>query len=110
MGDYLTASSTLMCPHGGMVSPIPANSTITLGGAPIVLASDTFPIAACTFTTPATGPHPCVQVQWVVTALRAAADGAQPLTTDSVGLCVAADGAPQGPVIIQATQPKVSGL
>lgn len=109
MGDYLTASSTLMCPHGGMVSPIPANSTISLGGEPIVLASDTFPIAACAFTIPA-GPHPCVQVQWVVTALRGAVDSAAPLTTDSVGLCVAADGAVQGPVMIQATQPKVSGL
>ncbi len=110
MGDYLTANSALMCPHGGMVSPIPANSTITLGGEPIVLASDTFPIAACTFATPATGPHPCVLVQWIVTALRGAADGAQPLTTDSTGLCVAADAAVQGPVMIQTTQPKVSGL
>jgi hypothetical protein len=109
MGDYLTASSTLMCPHGGMVSPIPANSAVALGGEPIVLASDTFPIAACPFTV-GPAPHPCVQVQWVVTALRAGADGAAPLTTDSVGLCVAADGAPQGPVMIQATQPKVSGL
>ncbi|MGO9152919.1 hypothetical protein [Mycobacterium sp.] len=108
MGDYLTASSTLMCPHGGMVSPIPADSSITLGGDPIVLASDTFPIAGCTFAPVA--PHPCVQVQWIVTALRGAADGAAPLTTDSMGLCVAADGAPQGPVIIQTTQPKVSGL
>ncbi len=109
MGDYLTANSTLMCPHGGMVSPIPANSTVTLGGEPIVLASDTFPIAACIFNV-AGAPHPCIQVQWVVTALRGAADEAAPLTTDSVGLCVAADGAVQGPVMIQATQPKVSGL
>jgi hypothetical protein len=46
----------------------------------------------------------------VVTALRGAADGDAPLTTDSVGLCVAADGAVQGPVLIQDTQPKVSGL
>jgi hypothetical protein len=110
MGDYLTANSTLMCPHGGTVSPIPANSKISLGGAQIVVASDTFPIAACAFTIPGVGPHPCTQVQWVVTALRGAADGDAPLTTDSVGLCVAADGAVQGPVLIQDTQPKVSGL
>jgi hypothetical protein len=49
-------------------------------------------------------------VQWIVTAQHATADGAAPLTTDSVGLCVAADGAVQGTVIIQATQPSVGGL
>jgi len=107
MGQYLTLSSTLMCPHGGTVSPIPANSKVSLGDA-IVLATDTFPIGGCAFAPGA--PHPCVQVQWIVTALRATADGAAPLTTDSVGLCVAADSAVQGPVIIQATQAEVTGL
>ena len=109
MGQYLDASSTLMCPHGGLVSPIPANSKVSLGGTAIVLASDTFPIGGCAFNV-AGGPHPCVQVKWIVTALRATADGAQPLTTDSVGLCAAADGAVQGPAIVQTAQPKVSGL
>jgi hypothetical protein len=109
MGAYLTAASTLMCPHGGAVSPVPANTKVTLGGSPIVLASDTFPIGGCAFALP-NGPHPCVQVQWIVTALRGTADGAQALTADSVGLCVAADGAVQGPVMIQATQSEVSGL
>lgn len=109
MGDYLTASSTLMCPHGGTVSPVPANSRVTLGGAQIVLATDTFPIGGCAFNV-AGGPHPCVQVQWIVTALRTTADGGAPLTTESVGLCLAADSAPQGPVMIQTTQAQVSGL
>ena len=108
MGHYLTASSILMCPHGGMVTLVPGNSTITLGGEPIVLASGTFPIGGCTFAPGAL--HPCVQVQWIAPAQRGAAAGAQALTTDSVGLCVAADGAVQGPVLIQATQTEVSGL
>jgi len=108
MGDYLTAGSTMMCPHGGIVSPIPANSSVSLGGDAIVLATDTFPIGGCAFTPVI--PHPCVQVKWIVSALRATADGAPPLTTDSVGLCLAADGAVQGPVSIVATQPSVSGL
>jgi hypothetical protein len=108
MGDYLTASSTMMCPHGGTVSPIAANSKVSLGGDPIGLATDTFPIGGCAFAPVV--PHPCIQVQWIVSALMATADGSQPLTTDSVGLCLAADGAPQGPVMIQATQPSVSGL
>jgi hypothetical protein len=42
--------------------------------------------------------------------LRATVDGAQPLTTDSAGLCLAADSAPQGSVLIQTTQAQVSGL
>ena len=109
MGQYLTATSTLMCPHGGKVSPVPANARVSLGGSAIVLATDTFPIGGCAFNVVG-APHPCVQVKWIVTALRATADGAQPLTTDSVGLCQAADGAVQGPVMIAATQVEVSGL
>lgn len=109
MGNYLTTSSTLQCPHGGMVSAIAANTKVSLGGSPIVLSSDTFTVGGCAFNV-AGAPHPCLQVQWIVTALMATADGSQPLTTDSVGLCKAADGAPQGPVMIASTQPKVSGL
>jgi len=108
MGDYLTASSALTCPHGGTVTPVPANTAITLSGDPIVVASDTFPIVGCTFLPGA--PHPCIRVKWVATALRGAADGAQALTKDSVGLCLAADDAVQGVVLILETQPKVSGL
>lgn len=107
MGQYLTKSSTLMCPHGGSVMPIPANAKVTLDDS-IVLATDTFPIGGCAFAPVV--PHPCVQVQWMVTALRATADGAAPLTTESIGMCVAADGAIQGPVMIQVTQAQVSGL
>jgi hypothetical protein len=109
MGQYLDASSTLMCPHGGTVSAMPANAAVTLGGTQIVLATDTFTVGGCAFA-PGGVPSPCVQVQWIVTALRATAGGAAPLTTDSVGLCTAATGAPQGPVMIQATQAEVSGL
>ncbi|MDQ1720917.1 MAG: hypothetical protein QOI26_651 [Pseudonocardiales bacterium] len=109
MGAYLTTSSTLQCPHGGMVSAVPANSKVSLGGSPIVLSSDTFIIGGCAFNV-AGAPHPCLQVQWIVTALSGTADGSQPLTTDSAGLCKAADGAVQGPVTISATQAKVSGL
>ena len=109
MGSYLTTSSTLQCPHGGMVSAVAASAKISLGGSPIVLATDTFTVGGCAFNV-AGAPHPCLQVQWIVTALSALGDGSQPLTTDSVGLCKAADGAVQGPVMIASTQPKVGGL
>lgn len=109
MGAYLTTASTLQCPHGGTVSAVASNSKVSLGGSPIVLSSDTFTIGGCAFNV-AGAPHPCMQIQWIVTALMATADGSQPLTTDSVGLCTAADKAPQGPVMIVSTQAKVSGL
>lgn len=107
--DYLTAASTLMCPHGGQVSAVPANARITVGGSPIVLASDTFLVGGCAFNV-AGAPHPCLQVQWIVTALSALADGSRPLTTASSGLCKAGDGAVQGPVTIVSSQARVSGL
>jgi hypothetical protein len=109
MGQYLSSSATLMCPHGGSVSAVPANTKVTLGGSSIVLDSDTFTIGGCAFMI-ATSPHPCMQVQWVVTAQKASAGGSSPLTTDSVGLCKAADGAVQGSVSIVSTQASVSGL
>jgi hypothetical protein len=97
-----------MCPHGGTVVAVPSNSKVSLGGDPIVLATDTFTVGGCSFAPVV--PSPCVQVQWIVSALRATADGEQPLTLESVGLCIAATGAPQGPVVIQVTQASVDGL
>lgn len=109
MGSLLTASSTMLCPHGGMVSPIPATAQVRLGGDLVVLAGDSFPIGGCAFNV-AGAPHPCIQVQWIVTALRSTIVQDRPLTTDSVGLCKAADGAVQGPVSIAGTQTGVTGL
>jgi len=108
VGELLTASSTLMCPHGGMVTAVPSSADVTLGGDPIVLATDTFTIAGCPFSPGS--PHPCVLVQWQLTAQRSTSGQVPTLTTESVGLCMAADGAVQGPVLIQATQTRASGL
>lgn len=108
MGELLTASSQLSCPHGGMVTAIPSDPRVTAAGGPVVLESDTFLVAGCPF---APGPpHPCVLVQWQLPALRNTANGVAPLTTDSVGLCQAADGAVQGVVLIQSTQGQVQAL
>lgn len=108
MGELLTSASTLMCPHGGMVTAVPASANTTLGGDPIVLATDTFTIAGCPFSPGS--PHPCVLVQWQLSALRSTSGRHATLTTESVGMCLAADGAVQGTVVIQATQNPVAGL
>ena len=103
----LTAASTMMCPHGGMVIATPSAAR-ALAGAPVLRGADTFVIAGCAFSTPI-GPHPCVSVNWVQTATRVKHDGDLALSEASVGLCVAGDQTPQGTVVIAATQTSVSG-
>jgi hypothetical protein len=108
MPAILTIASTMMCPHGGIVTAIPGQ-TRAAAGAPILRGSDTFLVAGCPF---AIGPDysPCLTVQWVQTATRVQAGGDFVLNEGSVGLCLAATQAPQGAVLILQTQPRSSGL
>ncbi len=106
---FLTANSTMMCPHGGTVVPTPS-CTRAMVDAPILTAADTFVVAGCAFVTPAGVPSPCVTVQWSNPAARVTHGGAPALTQASVGLCLAATQAPQGAVIVAATQPLAEGL
>jgi hypothetical protein len=108
MGKLLTTGSSLTCPHGGTVSAVSSN-TRTKAGDYVLRSSDTFTIGGCAFSLPS-GPHPCMTVQWIVTAMRTKVLGDGVLTSDSVGLCKAADQAPQGTVLINSTQTKASGL
>lgn len=109
MPNLLNVSSVMMCPHGGQVQAVSSNTRVTAGGAFALRPSDTFTIAGCPFLIGLV-PHPCVQVQWVVTGLRSKAMSGFTLNEASVGLCLGPDMAPQGTVLIQSTQPKVSGL
>jgi len=109
MPGLLNLSSVMMCPHGGQVQAITTNMRTKAGGDFALRQSDTFVIAGCPFILGLV-PHPCVQVQWVQPAARSQAISDFTLTEASVGLCVAADQAVQGTVLILATQPQVSGL
>ncbi len=106
MSNLITTLSALICPHGGTVSIISSNARAKAGAA-LVRASDNFTIAGCAFNVSGVL-HPCVTVRWISTALRCKAGGDVCLTTASAGLCLAADQAPQGSVLIQVTQPKAS--
>ena len=106
-GPCLTTASVLTCPHGGTVAITSANPRAR-AGAPIATAADVFVIAGCPFTLPGPTPSPCATVQWLVPAARLTAGGPPVLDTSSVGLCLAATGAPQGPVVVQSTQARVS--
>jgi hypothetical protein len=109
MPALLTAASVMMCPHGGTVQAVTANSRAQAAGSFLLRASDTFLVAGCPF---ALGPvpHPCVQVQWVQPAAGSKAVGDFALTEASVGLCIAPDQAVQGTVLILAAQPRVAGF
>ena len=109
MPALLTTSSSMTCPHGGTVTASSSNTHVKAGGDYVVRASDQFTIAGCGFP-PGGPPHPCVQVQWVQPNTRSKAMSDFTLSEASVGLCLAADGAPQGTVLVNATQPKTSGL
>lgn len=106
MPPLLTAASTLMCPHGGTVTATPGATNAT-ADAVVLRASDTFTIAGCAFNV-ATVPQPCTAIQWVKTSLKVKHGGDFVLDAGSVGLCLGP--APQGVVIVSATQGKVSGL
>lgn len=108
MSGMLTTATVMMCPHGGMVQAIPSSTAVQFGGAPVVTAADTFMIAGCPFVI-ALVPSPCLSVQWVSPALQSQVNSNPTLTEASVGLCLAATQAPQGPVTISSTQPQVSG-
>jgi len=108
----LTASSVLMCPHGGSVSIIPGNVRVLAGGDPLALTSGAYPISGCPFQIPVgTGsvPHPCVTVKWLMGNHGSTVGGGQTLSAASVGVCLAADQAPQGPVTVVFAQPRVTG-
>jgi len=98
MGALLTAAASIMCPHGGQASVIPAQAQVTLGGDAVLTAADTFIIGGCPFMI-ALVPSPCITVQWAVTDTATSA-GAPTLSSDSAGLCIAATGAVQGAVLI----------
>jgi hypothetical protein len=108
MSGHLTANSVLMCPHGGTVQAIPATTNVQIQGAPVLTAADTFIVAGCPFVIGVV-PFPCVTVQWVTPALQSSLAGNPTLTEASVGLCLSAAGSPQGPVMIVAAQPNVTG-
>lgn len=95
-----------MCPHGGPVTTIPSAPRVLVSGMPVATLADTYLVAGCAFNISG-APHPCVKVQWLVPAVRVLVNGVPAILQTSVGLCLAADMAPQGPPVVAATQPRV---
>jgi hypothetical protein len=108
MPQTLTVLSTLQCPHGGAVSITPSNQRVTAGGALVATSADECSISGCPFQLPTVPPtpSPCITVQWISHDTKVTA-GSATLSQASQGLCISALGAPQGMVIVAATQVRV---
>jgi hypothetical protein len=96
----------MMCPHGGQVQAIPAQTKVLLEGQPALLASDTFSVLGCPFAIGAV-PSPCISVTWTAPAAQVQITGQPPLLQTSLGLCNTAAGAPQGMALVSGVQTKV---
>lgn len=109
-GPALHVAAGLSCPHGAPAQVVSANARVLVSGQPVALTSDTFPVAGCPFQVPVgagTKPQPCVQLRWIAPAVRVTVLGQPVLTATSTGLALSAEGIPQGPPIVTATQPRV---
>ncbi len=74
MANLLNSSSIMMCPHGGMVNAVSANTPVQAAAGPVLRSTDTFIIAGCPFVLAAV-PHPCISVNWVKPDTRRQAMG-----------------------------------
>jgi hypothetical protein len=108
-GFLVHANANGICPHAGQISVQVAQSRVKVSNQPVATMSDTFSIANCNFTLPNGAKHPCTTVKWTQAALRVKVCGDPVVLQDSIGLCLAADQAPQGKPEITSVQSRVTG-
>lgn len=82
---------------------------VLLMGQPAVKATDIHPIAGCPFNVSGS-PSPCVTASQFVPAARILIEGQPAVLNTSIGLGKNPAQAPQGPVTIVSTQPRVTGM
>src|SRR5947199_10825224 len=108
-GPLYHVGASAICPHGGQVTTISANTRVLVSGMPVAVLTDNSLAAGCAFTVPGPKPQPCVKVQWLVGAVRVMINGQPALLQTSTGLCQSAEQIPQGPPTIVTTQTRVVG-
>ena len=110
MPNYLTKTSTILCPHGGKANLLTANTKVFAARSPLLLESDIHPVIGCVFTLPGGKPSPCIRIEWSAGATKTAAKSTAPLLKNSIGKCYNAENAIQGVATIVNTQMKASAL
>jgi len=111
MAYLVDASATMSCTHQGQIMPSgsPLSARVTLGGQPALKGPiPGYSIAACTFSTPDSGPKPCVTAQWTVNATRVLIEGMPALLSSSTGITIGPLGT-QGTPSVTLSQVRVSG-
>jgi hypothetical protein len=103
-GTLFHVGAVATCPHGGQVIASSTNTRVAASGMPVALMTDQFKVAGCAFTPPSGIPQPCVIVQWTAPTARTLVNGQPAITALSVGLCIAANGVPNGPATVTSTQ------
>jgi hypothetical protein len=80
MSSFLTMSSVIQCPHGGVVTAVPSNTKAQAQGALILCATDVFTVAGCSI------PVPCVTVTWPAAVHKSKPGGNVCLTQSDQGI------------------------
>lgn len=109
MPPVLTTSSQAKCPHGGTVTLITENTSLTAGGSLVLLESDIHPVVGCSFTVGVVY-MPCLTVEWENGAQSLTVDGVGVLTEMSVGKCMNASQAPQGVALVSDSEPSLEAI
>jgi hypothetical protein len=104
-----TTTSTIQCPHGGMAILLTSNTLMQIQGAFALLETDVHPVVGCPFMLGVVY-HPCVTIRWSVGAIQTKVNSIPVLLQTSVGVCYAADQAPQGIALITQVQPLAQGI
>lgn len=105
-GFLLHVGAQVLCSHAGQATPTAPNPRVTVSGQPTVLITSPYVVAGCTLPPPSAANGPCVTAQWVTGTTRVTSNGQPLLVQSSQAIC-----APTGtPLIIVATQPKVSAM
>ncbi len=104
----LTATSTVMCPHGGQALLFSSQAEALIDGAPALLQTDVHPVVGCPFTPVVYSP--CVLIRWLTGATQTSVHGVPVLLQSSIGLCLNAAQVPQGPAIVVQVQQRACGI
>jgi hypothetical protein len=109
-GQILHVSAIVNCPHGVPAQVVPGSPRVTLTGFPAATLADNFQIAGCPFQIPVgagTKPSPCLQIRWMVPAMRVKVNGSPVILATSTGLCLSPESVPQGPPMPASFQTRV---
>ncbi|MGP3999972.1 PAAR domain-containing protein [Streptomyces sp. 8N706] len=107
-GNFLHVNATILCPHGGMATVLPAQSRVLVNGRPVASVADTVTVTGCPYTV-GNKPQPCTSVRWSGTSGRVRVHGSPALLQGSTAQCYSAEQIPQGPPTVSVVQQRAVG-